>query len=135
VQTATNLQQTIRNWSQNLHQAFAGLPDGIFAYQKIPILVSTYLNALEWKILVNLMAIFRPFVVFSGLLVYFVVIFSHFGMFSKEKSGNPGHANKHALCIPAHIASNFKISFFNEKNTCLPCQGCKKIAPRDTNVN
>jgi hypothetical protein len=42
--------------------------------------------------------ILRPFAIFSGHLVYFLVIWyilSHFGMLQQEKSGSPGwHAEK-----------------------------------------
>jgi hypothetical protein len=47
----------------------------------------------KWKMLVYVMAVWsilRPFGIFCGHVVYFMVYFSCFGMLYQEKSGNPG---------------------------------------------
>jgi hypothetical protein len=73
----------------------AGLPDGIFSNQKLSYL-GKFWRVLQWKMLVNYMAIpsiFLRFGIFCGRFVYFMVIwdiFQHFGTLYQEKSGNPG---------------------------------------------
>jgi hypothetical protein len=69
----------------------AGLPDGLFSNQKVPIWVNFGGSCTEnlgtfWSILL-------PLEIFYGHLVYFVVIwyiFPRFGILYQEKSGNPG---------------------------------------------
>jgi hypothetical protein len=70
-----------------------GLPDSIFSNQKSNL--GKFWSALQWKMLVILctyfLSILRPFDIFYGNFVYFVVvwyIFPRVGKFYQEKSGN-----------------------------------------------
>jgi hypothetical protein len=79
--------------------------------------LSKFWSVLQWKKLVNFMDIWpilRPFGIFCGHLVYFVVIlvyFSSVGMLCREKSGNPGprsnEKNGHII-IPNRAIRNNK---------------------------
>jgi hypothetical protein len=68
----------------------------VYFYTKNPNLGKFWM-CLQWKMLVYFMAIWsilRPFGIFCGRLLYFMVIckvyFSRFGMLYQDKSGNPG---------------------------------------------
>jgi hypothetical protein len=58
--------------------------------------LGNFWRALQWKMLVypmDIWSILRPFGIFRGNLVYFVVIwyiFLRVGILYQEKSGNPG---------------------------------------------
>jgi hypothetical protein len=61
-----------------------------------------FLRVLQWKMIVNFMAIWNilwPFGLFYGYLVYF----SRIGMLYQEKSGNPGAIHYDFLDCPLHF--------------------------------
>jgi hypothetical protein len=112
-----------------------GLPDGTYSFKpKAPIWVNLgkFGSALKWQILVYFMAVWnilRPFSIFYGRLVIYVVviwyIFPRFGILHLEKSGNPASKTKlgHFEILGSGMPKCFVYN--REKHTCW--QGCQMI--------
>jgi hypothetical protein len=89
--TNSSRQKLFQNWSQ--YCAIWVISRVVYFQTKNPNL-GKFGRVLQWKMLVYFIAVWsnlRPFGIIYGHLVYFMVMFSCFGMLYQEESGNPGH--------------------------------------------